>query len=318
VKKSLTLIFLLCSIVSFAQNSTTRLLNDLTITDEIKGIYQKTQRMAKNPSEVVDETLLEAYLTQMVKFKNSPEFKNLSSDVQAVINRTYDELIDIEVKAEKERIAFEATIEPGRYDDDVLADLEANLADDFEIAVIGSQTWMAENLNVNVFRNGDTIPEAKTNEEWIKAGEEGKPAWCYYNNDTANGRIYGKLYNWYAVDDKRGLAPKGWHIPSNTDWDSLIDLLGGEDIVGPKIKSIELWENEINLNETGFSAKPSMSRWGNGDFDDYVLGFHAYFWSTTETNDDFTNYYTLMDSSDGFFKLEDSKSHGFSIRCIKD
>ena len=97
--------------------------------------------MAKNPSEVVDQVLLEDYLTKMVKFKNSPEFKKLSSDVQADLNKTYDELNDLQVKAEKERIAFEATIEPGRYDDDVLADLEANLGDDFEIAVIGSQTW---------------------------------------------------------------------------------------------------------------------------------------------------------------------------------
>jgi len=78
---------------------------------------------------------------------------------------------------------------------------------------IGTQTWMAKNLNVSIFANGDPIPEVKTNEEWKKAAEEKKPAWCYYENDPANGAIYGKLYNWYAVSDPRGLAPKGWHIP---------------------------------------------------------------------------------------------------------
>ena len=80
---------------------------------------------------------------------------------------------------------------------------------------IGRQVWMTENLNVDKFRNGDPISHAKTDEEWVKAGENGSPAWSHYDNDPANGEKYGKLYNWYAVNDSRGLAPEGWKIPSD-------------------------------------------------------------------------------------------------------
>jgi TolA-binding protein len=104
---------------------------------------------------------------------------------------------------------------------------------------IGTQTWMAENLNVSTFRNGDPIMEAKTNEEWEKAGKEGKPAWCNYENDPKNGAKYGKLYNWYAVNDPRGLAPAGWHVPSDAEWTTLGDQLGDE--ASNKMKSTSGW-----------------------------------------------------------------------------
>ena len=99
-----------------------------------------------------------------------------------------------------------------------------NLRDDkmYKTVKIGEQVWMAENLNVSTFRNGDSIPHAITNQEWDDAGKEGRPAWCYYENNTNNGLKYGKLYNWYAVIDKRGLSPKGWHIAKKTDWEILI------------------------------------------------------------------------------------------------
>jgi len=102
---------------------------------------------------------------------------------------------------------------------------------------IGAQTWAAKNLDVSSFRNGDAITEAKTTAEWTAAGEQGKPAWCYYENDPANGAKYGKLYNWYAVNDPRVLAPKGWHMPSDEEWTILTDYLGGENGAGTKMKS---------------------------------------------------------------------------------
>ena len=90
---------------------------------------------------------------------------------------------------------------------------------------IGEQIWMTSNLNTSKFQNGDPIYEAKTKAQWIKASEEGKPAWCYFQNNPQNGVIYGKLYNWYAVNDPRGIAPKGWHIPTNNEWNELISFL---------------------------------------------------------------------------------------------
>ena len=84
---------------------------------------------------------------------------------------------------------------------------------------IGNQVWSATSLDVVTFRNGDRIPEVRSNEEWEKAGKEGRPAWCYYENDAEKGKPYGRMYNWYAVNDPRGLCPKGWHIPTNEEWD---------------------------------------------------------------------------------------------------
>src|SRR5258708_5920309 len=92
---------------------------------------------------------------------------------------------------------------------------------------IGRQEWMAENLDVSHFRNGDPITEAEDAGEWQKEGSGGRPAWCYYNGDPISGRMYHKLYNWYAVNDPRGLAPDGWHVPSNSEWVDLEGYLGG-------------------------------------------------------------------------------------------
>lgn len=88
---------------------------------------------------------------------------------------------------------------------------------DYSSVKIGNAEWMIQNLNLAYFRNGDPIPQAKTDAEWISAGENEQPAWCYYENDPENGKIYGKLYNYYAVNDSRGLAPEGWRIPDIFD-----------------------------------------------------------------------------------------------------
>ena len=90
---------------------------------------------------------------------------------------------------------------------------------------IGNQVWMVENLNVEFFQNGDAIPEAQTEKEWYRAFENNEPAWCYYDNNPMNGDKYGKLYNWFAVIDNRGLCPEGWHIPTKVDWDFLMEFL---------------------------------------------------------------------------------------------
>ena len=103
---------------------------------------------------------------------------------------------------------------------------------------IDKQVWMKENLTLDRFRNGDLIPEVKTSKEWEKAGDNLEPAWCYYDNDSINGEKYGKLYNWFALNDPRGLAPEGWHIPSDEEWTKLIHELGVND-AGTKLKSKE-------------------------------------------------------------------------------
>ena len=132
---------------------------------------------------------------------------------------------------------------------------------DFGTVTIGTQTWAVANLNVSTFRNGDSIPEARTNKEWQTAGELGKPAWCYYNNDPASGSKYGKLYNWYAVNDPRGLAPAGWTLSGDADWAKLSYFLGGQEVAGRKLKSTGEWiDGNIGTNETGFIGFPGGYR----------------------------------------------------------
>jgi uncharacterized protein (TIGR02145 family) len=119
-----------------------------------------------------------------------------------------------------------------------------------QTVTIGNQTWMIQNLNVSTFRNGDTIPEIKDGYEWERAGKEGRPAWCYYDNDTVKGIRCGKLYNWYAVIDPRGLAPEGYHIPSFEEWIVLEKFLNANSV---KMKKTALIQTDVEfVNVEGY------------------------------------------------------------------
>jgi uncharacterized protein (TIGR02145 family) len=197
---------------------------------------------------------------------------------------------------------------------------------------IGDQEWQSKNLDVDRFRNGDLIPHATTAEEWKSAGEKGEPAWCYYDNDTEKGRIYGKLYNWYAVNDARGLAPAGWHIPADEEWGSLeeylVGYIDGNYIAGGKMKATgTTYWNSPNTganNDSGFSALPGGCRYDDGMFID--ISFNAFFWSAAAFDNDYAWGRSLSNSNIDFFRGYDgfyynsyvSKSVGASVRCLKD
>jgi uncharacterized protein (TIGR02145 family) len=196
--------------------------------------------------------------------------------------------------------------------------IEARNADRPETVKIGDQQWMVANLNVSRFRNGDAIPEAKTAEQWARAGELRRPAWCYYENDPKHGKTYGKLYNWYAVTDPRGLAPAGWRIPSRDDWSELADRYGGIRQAGSALKSAAAWGAKGNgTNESGFTGLPGGIRNNVGDFVDG--GVYGYWWSTSELNDSYADYRYLYCRSGKFFRyINYFKSSGFSVRCLRD
>lgn len=179
---------------------------------------------------------------------------------------------------------------------------------------IGSQIWMVENLNVEKFRNGDLIPEAKTKEEWISSGENRKPAWCYYENDNEKGEKYGKLYNWYAVSDKRGLAPEGWHIPTIAELKTLGTTVHNNSNVLKEIGQVP--ENVAATNTSGFSALLAGYRTNNSQFNN--LNYSAYFWSSTEFNDAYANFLYFISEGSNFYFYNYHKNHGFSVRCLKD
>ena len=181
--------------------------------------------------------------------------------------------------------------------------------------IIGTQIWAEANLNVSTFRNGDTIQEAKTFKEWVAAGESGKPAWCYYNNDPGIGKKYGKLYNWFAVTDPRELAPAGWTLPESADWAKLINFLGGPGAAGSKLKSTTGWnEGSIGSNDTGFTGYPGGYRIENGIFQN--IGSIGIWWSTTENNPlSAVDHYLAQSNS--LSRSTSPKQRGESVRCIK-
>ena len=195
----------------------------------------------------------------------------------------------------------------------------SNYEETYSIRVveIGNQIWMLENLNVDRFRNGDRIPQARTREEWERASRNEQPAWCYYDNDPENGGEFGKLYNWYAVNDPRGLAPRGWKIPSNADWRRLSSNLGGDQIAGHQMKSRSGWdENGNGTNTSGFAGVPGGYRYPNGQYSG--IGKFAFFWSSTETDTRFASSRFLDYRGRRLRSYDHRKDHALSVRCIKN
>lgn len=181
---------------------------------------------------------------------------------------------------------------------------------------IGNLIWMKENLNVSHFKNGDVIPEARSAGEWIKLGEEGKPAYCLMENDTANGVKFGRLYNWYAVNDPRGLAPRGWHLASDDEWTAMINLLGGGVLAALKMRTTGLGEATNQDDTYGFSGLPGGCRNNFGAF--YGVDSFGYWWSSTEINEKeawirVLNYLKCDINSFDFKKI-----YGASVRCIRN
>lgn len=198
-------------------------------------------------------------------------------------------------------------------------------SNDLKEIAIGPQIWSTKNLNVSHFRNGDSIPQVTSGEDWNSFGEKGSPAWCYYNNDPENGKKYGKLYNWYAVNDPRGLAPIGWHIPDDAEWTVLIDFLGGETVAPPKLKSTNGgYKNDYNgSNSSGFSALPGGCRSGGdgGDSNFFDKQFLCSWWSSNELNNYLAMNRHLRWQGDKVYRNSYSysiKKGGMAVRCLRD
>jgi uncharacterized protein (TIGR02145 family) len=174
-----------------------------------------------------------------------------------------------------------------------------------ETIKIGDQVWMKKNLDLSTFRNGDPIPEAKTKDEWMQAGRDKKPAFCYFDNDKANGKRYGKIYNWFAISDPRGLIPEGYHVPSKAEWLQLTSFLGGSDVAGKELK-----------RKDSFGAAPGGYRNSDGTF--YGVGVNGYWWSSTLRFRDYVNDFVIDHKSNYLWRYYSRKPDGLYIRCIKD
>jgi uncharacterized protein (TIGR02145 family) len=197
---------------------------------------------------------------------------------------------------------------------DIVTDIDGNV---YNTVAIGTQIWMAENLKVTRYRNGDPIPNVTDKTSW-KNLETG--AYCNYDNDANNSITYGRLYNWFAVNDNRNICPVGWHVPTDSEWSVLIKYLGGSRVAGGIMKEAgtEYWHspNTGAKNGSCFSALPGSCRLQNGVFS--YLGSHANFWSSTEADSLSAYDIGLEFDNSGVTRGSASKLQGKSVRCIKD
>jgi len=182
---------------------------------------------------------------------------------------------------------------------------------------IGWQQWMDKNLDVTTYSNGDLIPYVTDPTAWAALTTG---AWCYYNNDPSNNCIYGKLYNWYAVNDPRGLAPVGWHVPTVAEFATLITALGGGSVAGGKMKvtgtTTWLSPNTGATNTSGWAGLPGGYRYSGGPFDD--VGSNGYWWSSTSKDTNDAWYRSLGYNHSDSWQNSSSKTSGFSVRCVRD
>lgn len=200
----------------------------------------------------------------------------------------------------------------------------------YKTVKIGNQWWMAENLKVTHYRNGDAIPEITSNSEGAGLSTGAR---CVYDNNESNAATYSYLYNWYAVDDSRDIAPAGWHVPTDEEWKELEIALGmsqseadgsadrgtneGSKLAG----NAALWadgglKNNASFGESGFSALPGGFRSSYGRF--HNLGYCAYFWSSTERDSSSAWFRGLGYLDSGVGRSHDNGRSGFSIRLVRD
>ena len=197
-----------------------------------------------------------------------------------------------------------------------VTDIDGNV---YPTVKIGDQWWMAENLKVTHYSNGEAIPNVTNVSAWTGLSSG---AWCVYNNKTNNADAYGYLYNWYAVNDSRNIAPTGWHVPSETDWTTLTTYLGGESVAGGKIKETGTahWysPNTGATDGSGFSALPNGWRY-HDDFRDFVyLGYNATIWSSTGYGNNRAWYRYLSFDKSVVGRYDCDRRYGFSVRLLRD
>ena len=215
----------------------------------------------------------------------------------------------ITLKGNNDTIIFNPTITYGS-----MTDIEGNT---YKTVTIGTQTWMAENLKVTKYNDGTNIPNVTDDYAWYQLTTE---SYCNYDNDPSKVATYGRLYNWYTINTEK-VCPVGWHVPTNTEWTTLTDYLGGKTIAGGKLKEIGTthWHNpnEGATNESGFTALPCGQRDANGMF--FFVGDYGSWWSATENSaTEAWSRYTSNNYSDVGESHYVSKKTGYSVRCVKD
>jgi uncharacterized protein (TIGR02145 family) len=197
---------------------------------------------------------------------------------------------------------------------ETVTDIDGNV---YQTVTIGNQVWMVTNLKVTHYRNGDPIPNVTDSGSWqgLTTG-----AFCEYNNDVNNVATYGRLYNWYAAVDSRNIAPAGWHVPNDAEWQTLVNYLGDDAVAGGKLKEVGTthWysPNTGATNESGFTALPGGYRFSSGTY--LHMGNTAFFWSLTEDFSSNAWFRSLYCNNSEVYRSIVNKQNGFSVRLVRD
>jgi uncharacterized protein (TIGR02145 family) len=183
---------------------------------------------------------------------------------------------------------------------------------------IGTQCWTQSNLRVSKYRDGSSIPNITDNTLWSQTNTSSTGAWCNYSNDANNGTTYGKLYNWYAVNDSRGLCPTGWHVASDAEWTTLTTYLGGTSVAGGAMKSTTGWTspNTGATNSSGFTGLPGGYRSNFGGF--LNVGNSGGWWSSSAAGSGSAWCRLLAYGSAVVGRYDYDRRGGFSVRCARD
>jgi uncharacterized protein (TIGR02145 family) len=186
---------------------------------------------------------------------------------------------------------------------------------------IGNQCWTQSNLKVSKYRNEDNILTGLSNSAWLNSISG---AYAIYNNDPVNDGLYGKLYNYFAVTDSRGLCPTGWHVPTDGEWTTLENYLGGSSVAGGSLKNTAtqpthggwILPNTGATNSSGFTGLPGGVRLYDGDFGS--VSNVANWWSSSVSSGSLVWYRSLLTNNGYVYRLNHVRTTGFSVRCLKD
>jgi uncharacterized protein (TIGR02145 family) len=219
------------------------------------------------------------------------------------------------------KVLFIALLVGLAWGQDTVTDIDGNV---YETVQIGDQLWMTENLKVTHYIDGTEIPTGYSDDDWAGLSTG---AYAVYGDNESNADTYGYLYNWYAVDDDRGICPASWHVPTDGEYTELSDYLGGTSVAGGKLKECtegscpesEYWysPNTGATNESGFTALPGGAHYyyyGNGRH----MGYNGSFWSSTEYGSNNAWHRGLESNNSEISRRDYGKDSGFSLRCIRD
>jgi len=284
--------------------SQSMIITDLSIPDKIFLAANMTQISNQNPEGAIDLIITGGESPFSYSWSNGLDTEDISGLGEGEYSVTVTDMNSCQESISLDIVDLDSEV----------VDVDGNT---YNIVSIGTQIWLKQNLKVTHFQNGDPIQSVADSIQWMNCTSS---AYCIYQNDVNNVATYGRLYNWHAINDSRNIALSGWHVPTDDEWQTLVDYLGGNAVAGGKMKEggILHWKspNTDATNESGFTSLPGGFRYDHGYF--AYIGERAVFWSATESGSNDALFRILRYENSESINGIQSKGTGCSVRCIKD